>query len=358
MITLSTGLNGAGKGVFTIDFVIKKAKAENRTVYYNGIRNCTVPGWIELKDPRAWTTIPPGSIFVQDEAQEPYPQKLSGDLPPYIRLLARHREQFGIDMFFMTPHPMSLHPELRRLVAQHFFCVRKFGKDESKIHEFNKIRENCDKNSKGGIDHDYVFNKEIYGLYTSAPAHTGQGKRPFKYYLMFIFPLVAIAALYGTYLIIKPIYQRYTAPETVEETVTDKPEQTGFIRASSKRTKEIENLTYIQAHTPELPDFPQTAPAYKELTKPENVPYPAACVAMGNLCKCYTQQGTKLKTSDAVCHQIVENGFFIEWKQETGNTQQTVSNNQQVYPARDVDRDFTNSSGIRSRGSPNNAPPT
>ena len=71
---------------------------------------------------------------------------------------------------------------------------------------------------------------------------------------------------------------------------------------------------YVDARTARLRDFPHTAPAYDDVTKPTEAPYPAACVQMGKTCKCYTQQATLLQVSGAVCVQIVQQGFFMDWK--------------------------------------------
>jgi zona occludens toxin len=118
-------------------------------------------------------------------------------------------------------------------------------------------------------------------------------------------------------------------------------------------------LNYIEAHQPQIPDMPFTAPIYNELVQPKVAPYPAACVLMRNECKCYTQQGTKLKTSESVCKQIVENGFFVEWQQDQPQQQTAPQQIQsQVYPARDGGKDFTHAQGMSLRASPNNAPAT
>ena len=71
---------------------------------------------------------------------------------------------------------------------------------------------------------------------------------------------------------------------------------------------------YVDARIPRLKDFAHTAPAYDDVTKPTEAPYPAACVQMGKTCKCYTQQATLLQVSGAVCVKIVQQGFFMDWK--------------------------------------------
>ena len=70
---------------------------------------------------------------------------------------------------------------------------------------------------------------------------------------------------------------------------------------------------YIAAHTPRVSDLPHTAPLYDDLTKPKLVPYPAACIASQSRCACYTQQATLMPTSDDLCRQIVEKGYFVAW---------------------------------------------
>jgi zona occludens toxin len=72
---------------------------------------------------------------------------------------------------------------------------------------------------------------------------------------------------------------------------------------------------YLSHRKPRLPDFPHTAPAYDDVTKPAVAPYPAACVSMGERCDCYSQQGTYLRASKDVCLQIVKHGFFVDWQQ-------------------------------------------
>ena len=138
MITLITGLNGHGKGVYGIDWLKTKAEREGRTVYYHGIRECKVPGWIQIDDPTKWWECPPGSYFVQDEAQEHYRVRPNGSaVPEHVQKLERHREAYSLDLVYLTPHPMLLDGNLRRLVGQHFHIIRKWGKEKAVVHEWS-----------------------------------------------------------------------------------------------------------------------------------------------------------------------------------------------------------------------------
>lgn len=82
---------------------------------------------------------------------------------------------------------------------------------------------------------------------------------------------------------------------------------------------------FLKQRAPRLPDFPHTAPAYDEVTKPVRAPYPAACITMRNDCRCYTQQGTLLQTSNATCMAIVNHGFFVDWETLEENDDQQSS---------------------------------
>lgn len=96
--------------------------------------------------------------------------------------------------------------------------------------------------------------------------------------------------------------------------------QPGAMRAGPATVAE-----YLEARTPRLPSFPHTSPAYDQVTQPTEAPYPAACVRMGDKCKCYTQQATLLQTPVAVCDQIVKEGYFVDWRQrEASDSQRTA----------------------------------
>ena len=88
---------------------------------------------------------------------------------------------------------------------------------------------------------------------------------------------------------------------------------------------------------PRLPDFPHTAPAYDEVTKPVRAPYPAACITMRGDCRCYTQQGTLLQTSRGTCMQIVNHGFFMDWEEGgDGICMECVDHNNYAPATRDT----------------------
>lgn len=78
---------------------------------------------------------------------------------------------------------------------------------------------------------------------------------------------------------------------------------------------DVENMTYIESHKPEIKGLDFTAPVYRESITPTQVPYPAACYSSRSKgCRCFTQQATPISMDDSLCRQIVDNGIFLDFK--------------------------------------------
>ncbi|WP_157288303.1 hypothetical protein [Uliginosibacterium gangwonense] len=86
---------------------------------------------------------------------------------------------------------------------------------------------------------------------------------------------------------------------------------------------------YVAQYKPRVENLQYSAPAYDQVTKPVTASYPAACVASSSRCTCYTQQGTRLETSDAFCRAVVKNGYFVDWQTKPPGEQATQQPPQQ-----------------------------
>ncbi len=120
MIYLTTGANGAGKTLCTLQDVRAQQEKELRPVYFHGFEMDEDTrarfGWIHWPDPTKWMEIPEGSIVLFDECQEHFGKSSSREPPQYILDLAKYRRKRGIDMWLITPHPSMLHVDVRRLI--------------------------------------------------------------------------------------------------------------------------------------------------------------------------------------------------------------------------------------------------
>lgn len=325
MLDLITGLPGNAKTAFTISHVKAWSERENRPVYYSGIAGLTLP-WTEI-EPEKWMECPPGSIIVIDECQRIFRNRsINAAAPKYVTDLETHRH-LGVDIVFITQHPMLIDPALRRLVGRHRHLVRIWGMEASTIHEWNAVKEGCDKPAmrKDSEKRKWVFDKSVYPLYRSAEMHTMKRSIPMRFKLLLLVPLVVIAAgWFVWYLLVKKPQDKAIAAREHTGQVSPSGASVGSASASGSdgRDKVTDPVAdakqYVFEQTPRVVGLPQTAPKYDELTKPTSVPVPAACVQRASGCKCYTQQGTSLDVGNQICRDIVKNGFFEEFDPDGG----------------------------------------
>lgn len=318
MLHIVSGANGAGKTLNTLKWVRERQLKENRPVCHNGrfepIQGGELDGWKKI-DFNDWQNEPDGTIFLIDEAHNDLPNRPAGSkVPEAVQMLAEHRRR-GFDFYLVTQHPQNLDSFVRRLVGPpgwHRHLKRSFGADLVSVLEWAAVNPNCEKDGSGktGTVTMQAFPKEVFKWYKSASLHTGKKRIPVKLWV-FLACLLAIPLLIwlaSSKLMAKTQDKAPAKPAT-------QAEQMALASAPPAIASKLTPEQYIDQRTPRLKDFPHTAPAYDEVTRPTVAPYPAACITMGKTCKCYTQQATLLQVSGAVCLQIVAQGFFVDWQQ-------------------------------------------
>lgn len=317
MLHLITGANGAGKTLNALKWIRERAVKEGRPVCHNGrfepVEGGELSTWkqIDIKD---WQDEPDGTIFLVDECHNDFPLRAPSSQPPeYVRMLAEHRRR-GFDFYLVTQHPQNIDSFVRRLIGSpgwHRHLKRAFGGDLVSVCEWPAVNPNCEKDGSGktGTVTMQAFPKEVFGWYRSASLHTAKKKIPRMVWVfaacVLLVPVIGwwaisnIMAMGGD--TAKTQSEAKTAQATPGQPVSDRTVQTAS--------------DYIASRVARIPDFPQTAAAYDEVTRPKVAPYPAACVQMGKTCKCYSQQATLLQVSGATCLQIVKNGYFVDWQE-------------------------------------------
>lgn len=335
MLYLITGANGAGKTLNTLKWIQERALKEGRPVCHNG-RFEPVPGgeianWkqAEFKD---WQAEPDGTIFLVDECHNDLPVRAPSSTPPeYVRMLAEHRRR-GFDFYLVTQHPQNIDSFVRRLIGSpgwHRHLKRTFGADMVSVLEWNAVNPNCEKDGAGksGSVTMKPFPKEVYGWYKSASLHTGKKKIPRAVYTLAVCALaVPVLFYFGG----RSMYDRTVKTAAPAAEAKPSPARPDVVAQMSAQGLKIGVGEYLDLRKPRLADFPHTAPAYDEVTKPSVAPYPAACVQMKGECKCYTQQATIMQVSYSACVQIVTRGFFVDWRQDSPKAQDSQ---QQQPPA-------------------------
>lgn len=319
MLYLITGANGAGKTLNTLKWVRERSVKENRPVCHNGrfepVEGGELSTWkkIDFKD---WQDEPDGTIFLIDECHNDMPLRPPSATPPdAIKMLAEHRRR-GFDFYLVTQHPQNIDSFVRRLIGApgwHRHLKRTFGGDLVSCIEWAAVNAQCEKNGSGktGTVSMVAFPKEVFTWYKSASLHTGKKKIPKAVYMLALCVLIVPLLIWyasGKIMRTGEISQQTTASTSAQTVaaVSQTPQQIAAAKV----------VDYVDARMPRLPDFPHTAPVYDDTTKPQQAPYPAACIHMGKTCKCYTQQATLMHVSGDVCLQIVRQGFFLDWQRE------------------------------------------
>lgn len=330
MLYLITGSNGAGKTLNTLKWVRERQIKEGRPVCYNGrfkmVEGGELSSWkkIDFKD---WQNEPDGTIFLIDECHNDLPLRPPSGIPPdYIKMLAEHRRR-GFDFYLVTQHPQNIDAFVRRLIGSpgwHRHLKRTFGGDLVSCIEWAAVNPTCEKAGSGktGDVTMVAFPKEVFSWYESASLHTGKKKIP-KQFWFFLSAVIAAPFLFNLALDkVKGNVVKNNTTSVPASGVAGVP--VAPATAPTAAPAVLTTAQYLQARAPRLPDFPHTAPAYDRVTEPVEAPYPAACVSIRGTCKCYTQQGTLLHVAQNVCLQIVQNGFFVDWKRQEKVEQKTV----------------------------------
>jgi zona occludens toxin len=320
---LSTGANGAGKTLFTLEDVRKLQLETNRPVFFKGFtakRPLLDFGWIE-HDMKDWQSLPDGSICVWDECQEDITSQTADKALDYERkILSEHRKR-GFDFFFITQHPMNMGAFIRRTVAapgwhRHFKASSiALNSNELKWSTVNTQPEKPNSGASGTVV-SRTHNKEVYDWYTSTVGDTAQRKIPARVWY-------AIAAV--VFAIIFLIAAGFWFKKSVSGLAPDKPAQGDKVvpqnapksnALAADRKTVMTTAEYAESFQPRIAGLSYTASRYDGLTAPKQAPKPAACLdgikrgSKQRTCECWTQQATRMDVPKDVCQQIAAGGFF------------------------------------------------
>ncbi|MDT8997774.1 zonular occludens toxin domain-containing protein [Paucibacter sp. APW11] len=352
-LTLITGLPGHGKTLYCLWRWRAEAEKEGRQVYHNGIPGLNIPGW-QTWEVEKWQQLPPGAVFIVDEAQFAFPVTGRGQTPEWVQKLAVHRHS-GVDLVVLTQDPMLLDVFVRKLIDRHFHVVRKFGTTFATIHEFvNGVRDNVAKNKKDSIRHEWKYPPEVYTWYKSAELHTVKRSIPMRVWILCALPLLTAGLAYYGWSILKSTSASSTASEHTPAAVhaPGAPGRSGVDSWSGRGGRDRQTpAEYAESYTPRIPGLAHTAPVYDEVTRPAQAPYPAACVLMRGVCRCYTQQATRLDVPHQLCVDIAQGGYFVAWERPAV---QAVPVSSQARP---IEQQGPGLIGINAGGSPAAPPP-
>ncbi|WP_293934950.1 zonular occludens toxin domain-containing protein [Iodobacter sp.] len=306
MINLVTGQPGAGKTLRTLQEVKELSEKDGRQVYYSGIADLKLP-WIEI-DADKWFDCPKGAIIVIDECQRIFRTRANGsNVPKHVSELETHRHK-GLDLFLVTQHPMLVDGNVRRLVGRHLHVMRAFGMHKANIHEWQGIKENCDKSRSDSVKHVWSYPRDVFNYYKSAELHTVKRRIPAKLLVLVVLPFVVIGAFYYVY---THLVNKKPSADANASISASAP--AGYVPYSPQPVdRKKTTAQWIEEQTPRVLTLAYTAPVYDKLTEPVSVPAPQACIKSASKgCLCFTDQATPLYMPVELCENIVKHGVYL-----------------------------------------------
>lgn len=344
MLYLVTGTPGSGKTLNTIKFVNEspqfhhhEKKLEDgtkekvrRNIYYFNIRDLDPElGWIEINEEQAkkWYEFPSGSVFIFDEAYDIFPAKSSGaKSPEHVTKLATHRH-YGMDIFLICQKSSGqVDTFVRGLINRHQHYSRVYGLATVNRYTWETCQLNTESASIKKLANisTLKMDKKYFGKYHSADEHTHTRNLPWKDFIKFGIGAIAVIGFIVWFWITFQSVLSETE-DAIDGTIDgvsaaiDPDSERYSRRQTSQQTKPLEEMTFVELHTPEIEGLPWTAPIYREVTAARSWPRPGACVEFiePDSCVCYSQQATKVPISTEMCQQIVKEGFY-DWTKDDG----------------------------------------
>jgi zona occludens toxin len=331
VITLITGVPGAGKTLNTIKRVVQESG--DRAVYYRGIRGLTLP-WIELSDSEAadWEALPDGSVVVIDEVQDIFPPRSPNKSEPQgVKALDKHRHR-GFDFYFITQKPKGFDHSVRGYCGRHFHYERAFNRNATRQLEWQKaVDDPSDYHTRKEAQTTRVkFDKKYFDVYKSSEIHTHKPRTPKAVYLAAVALLATIGLGAFAY---NNISDRIEGARSDTEVAASPFNSDQFapigissVMSGGRSDQPLTDEQYFQQWEPRIPNLPHTAPVYDHLTEVKTYPRPQCISSVSkSRCSCYSQQGTPMDIDYPTCQRLVRDGWFNPFIDESQHQAQRHS---------------------------------
>lgn len=317
--------------------------------------------------PADWRDVPDNSIIFMDEIHK-RPEYTDSDgkmsQNPMIVDLTTHGHQ-NKDILLMTQDPQRLNKGIRALVEKMYLVKRPIQKPNfATIYEFERwLRDPwqaaaSERSVKYQDSYKFFYKKKWQDMYTSASAHTSIN---FKIQSKFIYAIIAIIVLMSAayFLFTKSGGDKLArnavagiTGEKVEKEQTqktdnsasndskfdpniecrkganvEKPECVKWFNDLSKGNQSVGNSEHSVSTVSYNPNTPFNDESFSDLTYEVTAkPVFAGCAKFNGEYIAYTQQGTRLKVSQADCRRVINDGdrpfnYFAQ-KQEIKPVQQ------------------------------------
>jgi len=302
MITLFTGMPGAGKTASMVDYLSKLPG--DRPIFADGLNGLKIPH--TPCDASKWhDELPDGAILVIDEVQRVWRPRGSGArVPDSVAALETHRHR-GIDVFITTQSPRLMDANVRGLVGRHVH-IRDTGILGRYWYEWPECNDSMQ--WKTCINKKRIsLPKKSFDLYTSASLHTVPVRGVPR---ALIYGLLALVSFFVLAFFVYQIYAKTQAPKpdaSIPAPLAAGPVASGPVGHSVELVPALYDPTVFY---PRDSSKPETAPAYDHLRVVVAMPIVNGGICMGKKCKCLTNQGTDSGLSSDECRTWMEHRPF------------------------------------------------
>lgn len=334
MITLITGVPGAGKTLWAVSQLRDKIKGDyaNRKVFAHGINELkiettSIPDGQTIHTMHEWLKWPEyqGSVVIIDESQHIFPPRSSNSkAPELVEWLHVHRH-FGIDLILITQMPQRIDKQVRDLVGAHYHIhMNKLG---FRVRYFwDYCANNPKSESRDAQKFIHKLDKSAQDLYKSASVHTKADKPKSK--LVYIVPMAILAVPILGYNAYKTLGGNDVEQTAKTAASSGHDVATSMAADAISTTQKGREALKPEMFVPTIPDRVESKPIYDAVRQVRTFEYPVACISGGaSGCTCYTHQATAIKEIDKkTCETYVKDGLpFNPYKEPRQNAQNTPS---------------------------------
>jgi zona occludens toxin len=313
MITLFTGMPGAGKTAALVDLLSKLDK--DRPLFVDGLNGLTLDH--SPVDAHKWPDeLPDGAILVIDEVQRVWrPRGPGAKVPEEVAALETHRHR-GIDVYLTTQAPRLLDANVRGLVGRHVH-IRDTGWLGRHWYEWPEVNEamtwkTCPNKRK------FKLPKKAFELYKSASMHTKPVRgTPVALYVAAL-ALVGVAA--GAFLVYRIVSKGMNGGTDTKPAVEAKTTASGSSTAPAHHGAGPRAIDDRVDWIPRVSYRPESAPAFDHLREVKAMPVVSAAICIDDDCKCLTQQSTNAGLTAQECREWAANRPFNPYRVERVET--------------------------------------
>lgn len=303
MLRMITGIPGHGKTSYMLALFLEQKDRPRFATHIEGL-DYEKHGITKLDHLKELFTLPAGSLVLCDEAQKFLRPRAKGEqVADWVTEFETHRHK-GIDLWYITQHPMLVDTHVRRLTEEHWHVFRPFGMRRlSSIRKWEGVRENP--NDYHAVREAQIVTAHapswVFQEYKSTVLDTNQVRFPRK--LIYAGVALALGLSFAGWQGYR-LWQRHSgdvvAPvDNARPVPVAKSGPVMTAGASHDRKLSMDDFVPVSQLAP------WTAPVYSGAAKIVAVPRFAGCMASTKGCECVTQQGTRLLVERATCVQVV-----------------------------------------------------